>query len=480
MGESSKQTNVQVAPAVSALSGNPGKRGAEKVLDKIVIAKKQKKEIEMVAQDDIKAPQEVPSKGEPETNSSDDEFSSDSEEEQPAKTVSAPAKSDAFASKNGSVGAVTKRGEESSSSERDSDEDKEDIAEAAEKHTAPDTNLEKRQESYLFESDADEDDAFEGSSNSEESFEKSSDEESEDEKPLKIPNKNKDVKMKDAIVDSAQKQTKKSEKKVPKTSTVQNPTSGSQTLYVGNLSYDVGPHDLSEFFKGVGEVVGARLATRGKGSSKGFGHVDFATEEDVKKALELNGQEFFGRPLKLEVARGRDSNTPQSGNEKGSKDQSHTIFVKGFDKSLGQDKIRNSLQKHFGSCGEIARISVLKDHESGAPKGMAFVDFKDQIAFKKAFELNGSELDGYTLTIDEGKPKGDNSNGKGKGKGGGKFSGRGGGRGGRGDRGRGRGSGGRGKGRGGGRGGRGDRSRGRGSGGKSRGRGGAERNSSDG
>lgn len=44
--------------------------------------------------------------------------------QQPAKTVSAPAKSDAFASKNGSVGAVTKRGEESSSSERDSDEDK--------------------------------------------------------------------------------------------------------------------------------------------------------------------------------------------------------------------------------------------------------------------------------------------------------------------------------------------------------------------
>ncbi|KAG6483738.1 hypothetical protein ZIOFF_060392 [Zingiber officinale] len=348
----------------------------------------------------------------------------------------------------------------------------EDIAEAAEKHTAPDTNLEKRQESYLFESDADEDDAFEGSSNSEESFEKSSDEESEDEKPLKIPNKNKDVKMKDAIVDSAQKQTKKSEKKVPKTSTVQNPTSGSQTLYVGNLSYDVGPHDLSEFFKGVGEVVGARLATRGKGSSKGFGHVDFATEEDVKKALELNGQEFFGRPLKLEVARGRDSNTPQSG--------------LGIPFKSILDHVERSLVYLYSRTMKVVPlkgqffVSLLPFEISYQMFQMAFVDFKDQIAFKKAFELNGSELDGYTLTIDEGKPKGDNSNGKGKGKGGGKFSGRGGGRGGRGDRGRGRGSGGRGKGRGGGRGGRGDRSRGRGSGGKSRGRGGAERNSSDG
>ncbi|XP_074569435.1 uncharacterized protein LOC141826078 [Curcuma longa] len=302
MDNSSNETNVQVAPAVSAVSGKPdnqGKRGAEEVLDKVVIAKKQKKETEMAVQEHLKkltnAPQEVPSKRKLETNSSNDETLSDLEEE-------------------------------------------EDTPEAAEKHTAPDTNLEKKQESCPSESDADEDDAFEGRSNFEESFEKSSDEESEDEKPLKIPKKNKDVTMKDATVDSAQKQTKKSEKKVPKTPTVQNPTSGSQTLYVANLSYEVGEHDLSEFFKGAGEVVGARLATRGNGRSKGFGHVDFATEEDVKKALELNGQEFFGRALKLEVARERDSNTPQSGNEKGGKDQSHTIFVKGFDKSLGQDQ----------------------------------------------------------------------------------------------------------------------------------------------
>lgn len=41
-----------------------------------------------------------------------------------AKTATAPAESGAFASENGSVGAVTKRGEESSSSESDFDEDK--------------------------------------------------------------------------------------------------------------------------------------------------------------------------------------------------------------------------------------------------------------------------------------------------------------------------------------------------------------------
>lgn len=79
------------------------------------------------------------------------------------------------------------------------------------------------------------------------------------------------------------------------------------------------------------------------------------------------------------------------------------------------------------------------------------MDFKDQDAYNKAIELNGSELGECTLTVDEAKPKGDNSNrgwnsGRdGGGRSGGKF-GRSGGRGGRGDRGRGRGFSGRGRG----------------------------------
>ncbi|KAG6508644.1 hypothetical protein ZIOFF_034024 [Zingiber officinale] len=650
MGKSNKKTNIQVAPAVSAVSGQSGtkgKRDAGKVLDSVV-AKKQKTETEMVVQkEDIKklkkAQQEVPSKRKPEASNSDYEISSNSEEEvkvppkkqsksakastkessssedsssddELAKTASTPIKNSAAASRNGSVGAVSKQGEESSSSESDSDEDKasntnkmvdkranwkdpeilktfldacieestsgnrsgssfkkrswdlignlmkekkgldltqkqlknqldylkrkyniwerivnktgngydpisntvswtseewddytkiypdakqfryaglqfademkslfdgitatgkdawgnqishdtrhkrlrevfkEDASGGVKKQTA-DTKLEKEDESSPSESDTDEGDASTGSSSSEESSEKSSDVESEDEKPLKISKKDKDVMVKGATVDSAQKQTtKKSEKTVPKTPSIQNQTSGSRTLFVGNLSYDVGREDLSEFFNAAGEVVAVRLATRLDGSSKGFCHIDFATEEAVKKAVELNGQEFFGRALRLEVAQERDSHTPLSGNGKDSKGQNYTIFVKGFDKSVGQDQIRNSLQEHFGSCGGITRISLPKDYESGALKGIAYMDFKDQDAYNKAFELNGTELGEYTLTVDEAKPKGDNSNrgwnsGRdGGGRSGGKF-GRSGGRRGRGDRGRGRGFSGRGRGR---------------------------------
>jgi nucleolin len=82
------------------------------------------------------------------------------------------------------------------------------------------------------------------------------------------------------------------------------------------------------------------------------------------------------------------------------------------------------------------------------------MDFDNKDAYNKALELSGSDLDGYSLHVDEAKPRGDGASG------GGGFSG------GRGGRFGGRGSGGRGGGRfGGGRGGR-DGGRGRRGGGR--------------
>ncbi|OAY67807.1 Nucleolin 2 [Ananas comosus] len=194
---------------------------------------------------------------------------------------------------------------------------------------------------------------------------------------------------------------------------------------------------------------------------QGFGHVEFATEEAAQKALEMNGRELFGRGVRLDWPVKR-LYTPQSGKEnasyqKGGKGSGQTIFVRGFDKSLEEDQIRSSLEEHFGSCGEVTRISLPKDYESGSFKGIAYMDFKDQDAFNKSLELNGSDLNGYNLTVEEAKPRTDSRDGGGwsggrsggresGGRSGGRFGGpRGGGRGGRGGGGRGgRGGGGRG------------------------------------
>lgn len=58
----------------------------------------------------------------------------------------------------------------------------------------------------------------------------------------------------------------------------------------------------------------------------------------------------------------------------------------------------------------------------------AYLDFKDDGSFNKALELDGSELEGYSLSVEEARPRGDGRDGADRGRGGGRDGGRFGGR----------------------------------------------------
>jgi RNA recognition motif-containing protein len=72
-------------------------------------------------------------------------------------------------------------------------------------------------------------------------------------------------------------------------------------LYVGNLSYAVSNEQLQELFASYGEVKSINII-----EGKGFGFVEMSSPEEAEKAKEgLNGNEFEGRTLKVDVARPR-------------------------------------------------------------------------------------------------------------------------------------------------------------------------------
>ena len=75
-------------------------------------------------------------------------------------------------------------------------------------------------------------------------------------------------------------------------------------LYVGNLSYEVNEQDLEDLFKEFGDTNSVRLIKdRETGRSKGFAFVEFANDSQAQAALKLDGDEFKGRRLKVNVAR---------------------------------------------------------------------------------------------------------------------------------------------------------------------------------
>ncbi len=88
-----------------------------------------------------------------------------------------------------------------------------------------------------------------------------------------------------------------------------------------------------------------------------------------------------------------------------------------------------ALRQAFSQFGQVDNVNIVRDRDTGQPRGFAFVEMANDSEAENAMQqLNGQALDGRNLTVNEARPKVDRGGGGG-GRGG--FGG-GGGRGGRG------------------------------------------------
>ncbi len=78
-------------------------------------------------------------------------------------------------------------------------------------------------------------------------------------------------------------------------------------LFVGNLPFSTTEEDLREMFSQFGELVNVSLLTdKFSGRSKGFGFVEYTTEEAALAAVEaLHGSDLSGRDMVVNIAKPR-------------------------------------------------------------------------------------------------------------------------------------------------------------------------------
>jgi cold-inducible RNA-binding protein len=86
-------------------------------------------------------------------------------------------------------------------------------------------------------------------------------------------------------------------------------------LFVGNLSYQTMERDLQDFFAPAGVVTSVNvMLDKFTGKSRGFAFVEFATNEEANKAVEMfHGKELQGRALTVNIARPREERAPRAG-----------------------------------------------------------------------------------------------------------------------------------------------------------------------
>lgn len=115
------------------------------------------------------------------------------------------------------------------------------------------------------------------------------------------------------------------------------------------------------------------------------------------------------------------------------------IFVGNLSYDVSQDQLHNA----FSAYGSVDKVNIITDRDSGQPRGFAFVEMSDaQQASDAINALNGAELNGRSMNVNEARPReaggGGNRGGFGGNRGGGGGYGNRGGGGGRGGNGGGR------------------------------------------
>ena len=78
------------------------------------------------------------------------------------------------------------------------------------------------------------------------------------------------------------------------------------------------------------------------------------------------------------------------------------IYVGNLSYSLSESELREA----FAGYGEVSSVKVLMDRETGRSRGFGFVEMPNQSEAEAAIaQLNGKELGGRALRVNEARPK---------------------------------------------------------------------------
>jgi cold-inducible RNA-binding protein len=72
--------------------------------------------------------------------------------------------------------------------------------------------------------------------------------------------------------------------------------------------------------------------------------------------------------------------------------------------NLSFQTTENDITDAFARCGAVEAVSIITDRDTGRSKGFGFVTMSEEDADKAIAQLNGSQLDGRALTVNEAKP----------------------------------------------------------------------------
>eukprot|EP01134_Creolimax_fragrantissima_P002843 CFRG2843T1 len=181
---------------------------------------------------------------------------------------------------------------------------------------------------------------------------------------------------------------------------------GNRTIFVGNVPIKVNQKAFKNMFKEFGPIESVRFRSVAVANPRmshkvAFltkqthadrtsmnAYVVYKTEEGVQTCItNAKGLKLDGHHLRVDVV--------GDGTKKFTNDTKSTVFVGGLPLNV-EDEM---LYTHFGQCGTVESVRIIRDKATGIGKGIAYVKFEAEAAVGLAVRLDGSEVGSRKIRV---------------------------------------------------------------------------------
>eukprot|EP00521_Asterionellopsis_glacialis_P014551 CAMPEP_0195292048 /NCGR_PEP_ID=MMETSP0707-20130614/8581_1 /TAXON_ID=33640 /ORGANISM="Asterionellopsis glacialis, Strain CCMP134" /LENGTH=363 /DNA_ID=CAMNT_0040352427 /DNA_START=35 /DNA_END=1126 /DNA_ORIENTATION=+ len=174
---------------------------------------------------------------------------------------------------------------------------------------------------------------------------------------------------------------------------------GFMKIYVGNIPFDTNRDELVEFYEQYGNVKEVYIPTDvNTGGPRGFAFVTMAEEDALNAIDETNGVMYQGRTLAVSKPLPRGEKAPP---------RSFAPRTKLYVGNLSFYTELETVQQLFGEYGDVLDCYMPMDRETGSSRGFAFVTMSPDDAATAMGDIDGYELDGRIVRVNEAQPKGE-------------------------------------------------------------------------
>ncbi|KAL7236561.1 hypothetical protein ACSBR1_019789 [Camellia fascicularis] len=169
--------------------------------------------------------------------------------------------------------------------------------------------------------------------------------------------------------------------------------SGPGNIFIKNLDKAIDRQALHDTFSSFGNILSCKVATYPSGQSKGYGFVQYDSEEAAQKAIEtLNGMLLDDKQVYV---------GPFLRKQEREMTLDKVKFTNVFVKNLSESTTEEDLKKIFGDFGAITSAVLMRDAD-GNSKCFGFVNFANADDAARSVEsLNGQKIDNKACIGDD-------------------------------------------------------------------------------